>query len=82
MDGSSPMMVRFAVVCDACETRGYEYGGGYSCRECDVEMSDRCACPQSKDEESGRALCPRCASEPDWDELWAFFDIIVDSGRR
>ena len=57
------MMVRFAVVCDVCETRGYEYGGGYHCRECGVEMCDRCGCPQAKDEETGRAYCPDCANE-------------------
>ena len=56
-------MVRFAVVCDVCGTRGYEYGGGYSCRECSVQMSDRCACPHAANDETGRALCPSCAKE-------------------
>lgn len=54
-------LVRFAVTCDVCQTRGEEYAGANSCKGCDRDLCRACEEPGTADDEHGRAMCRDCA---------------------
>lgn len=56
-------LVRFASLCDVCDSRSPEYQGWLMCRECLLDICPDCMEPGSDDGESGRCLCRRCAVE-------------------
>ncbi len=54
------MVVRFASICDRCQSRSEEYCAYPVCRECMDDVCPKCIVTDSLDLESGRCLCKRC----------------------
>lgn len=72
-------LVKFAVVCDLCGTRGEEYGGGYSCDDC---MRDVCEdCSAWYVDGTTRALCWDCdlLSRPLYQRILIRAELFIGS---
>lgn len=55
-------MVRFASLCDHCDTRSAEYFAFPTCRECQADVCPTCSVPATYDPEFGVCMCNRCVS--------------------
>lgn len=55
-------IVKFATLCDRCESRSPEYESWPTCRECDEYICPQCAVPgtATEDYEAHEVLCRRC----------------------
>ena len=53
-------IVRFAELCDKCDTRSNEYSHWNVCRECGDDVCTNCDIESMRDEENAQTLCREC----------------------
>jgi hypothetical protein len=53
-------MVRFATLCDQCDSRSEEYFAYPTCRDCQDDICPACMVPGTHDPEFGVCMCKRC----------------------